>query len=198
MRLCDRARGGFVLVLLAVSACGYHFPGGATVLPGGGSKIAVEHFRNATQTPGLVDGIQAALETEVARRGNFAVVPEGQADVVLEGTILSLDVRPVGFSQSDEALQYETIVTVTARLRDVRTDRIVWQVRNLSENDSYGAVAQTVISQSSQFQEQSALNQSDLEQLSDVQVSESQRQDALSRVYENLSRELYNSMVDNF
>lgn len=186
------------LLVSMLSGCGYHFPGGGSVLPGGGSKIAIEGFRNATQTPGLVDGIQAALESEVARRGNFAVVSASDADVVLAGTILSLDVRPVGFSQSDEALQYETVVSIAAQLRDARTERVVWQVRKLTENDSYGAVAQTVISQSSQFQEQSSLDQGDLDRLSDVQVSESQRQDALIRVYDNLARELYNSMVDNF
>jgi hypothetical protein len=190
--------GLFIAGLLLLTGCGYHFPGGATSLPGGGTKIHVRAFANATQEPGLVSGLQRAFETEVARRGNFEIVAGGAADVILTGTIRQVDIRPVGFSQSDEALQYETVVTIAARLQNVRTQRIVWRIDHLSQNDSYGAAAQTVVTQSSQFQEQSSLSESNLEQLSDVQVSESQRDGALGRVYENLARELYNAMVEDF
>lgn len=195
----NSGRGLFVgLVLGLVAGCGYHFPGGASTLPGGGTRIHVRAFTNTTQEPGLVNGLQRAFETEVARRGNFTLVSGGSADVILIGAIRRLEIRPVGFSQSDEALQYETVVTISARLENVRTQRIVWRLDSLSQNDSYGAVAQTVVTQSSQFQEQSRLSESNLEQLSDVQVSESQRGSALERVYENLARELYNAMVEDF
>jgi hypothetical protein len=187
-----------VAIALAATGCGYHFPGGTSTLPGGGTRIHVREFANATQEASLVAGVQNAFESEVARRGNFALVSGGSADVILTGTIRSLDIRPVGFSQSDEALQYETVVTISARLEDTRTKRTVWRIDNLRQNDSYGAAAQTVVTQSSQFQEQSTLSEANLQQLSDVQVSESQRGSALERVCENLARELYNAMAEDF
>jgi len=52
--------------------------------------------------------------------------------------------------------------------------------------------------QSSQFQEQSTLNEENLLQLTDVQLSESQKQEAIDRVLENMSRDVYNAMVENF
>jgi len=156
---------------ILLTSCGYNFPGVATALPGGGTKIALEPFANATEEPGLVTGIQEAFSLEVAKRGSFEQTSAGRADVVLSGVVQSLDVRPVGFSRSDEAFQ---------------------------QSDSYGAAATTVIAQSSEFQESSTLNEADLLRLSDVQVAESQQGDALRKVSENLARELYNSMVDNF
>jgi hypothetical protein len=179
--------------------CGYHFPGQGTVLPGGGTKIYVKKFDNKTRDPGLENEVLEALQSEVTRRGQFKLTPDAAtADVVLEGAITGLETRPVAFSGSDQALQYETYMTVTAALRNPHTGKLVWRVAALRENDSYGAVPDTVVVGSSQFQQQSTLNQNDLAQLTDVQLSESQRQEALERVLDNISRDLYNAMVENF
>ncbi len=188
----------FLLLGFALASCGYNFPGMATALPGGGTRIALEPFANATREPGLVTGIHEAFSLELAQRGNFEQTTPGRADVVLSGVVQSIDVRPVGFSRSDEALQYETIVRISARLTNPKTGKVVWRVDGLQESDSYGAVATTVIAQSSEFQESSTLNEGDLLRLSDVQVAESQKGNALEKVSENLARELYNAMVDNF
>ena len=197
MRL-ELSRGVALWLALLLASCGYNFPGVATALPGGGTRIAVEPFANATREPGLVTGIQEAFSLELAKRGSFEQTEAGRADVVLSGVVVSVDVRPVGFSGSDEALQYETIVRINARLTDPKTGRVVWRVDGLQQSDSYGGVASTVIAQSSDFQENSTLNEGDLLRLSDVQVAESQKGNALQKVTENLARELYNAMVDDF
>ena len=183
---------------LALFGCGYNFPGEATVLPGGGTKLYIETFRNQSRRPGLENAVRDALESEVLRRGNFEVVSDGEAEVVLDGVIQSLNYRPIAFSNADEALQYETIMTLSASLRDPGSGKIVWRVTNLRESDSFGAVPGTVVAQSSQFQEQSTLNAGNLLQLSDVQLSESQKDEAIQRLLENMSRDVYNAMVEDF
>lgn len=187
-----------VALALLASACGYNFPGDASVLPGGGTKVHVSTFTNQTREPGLENAVRDALETEVIRRGNFDLVGSGDAEVILEGVIQSLAYRPIAFSNSDEAQQYETVMTLSASLRDTRRQTIVWRVSNLRESDSFGAVPGTVVVQSSQFQEQSTLNEQNLEQLTDVQLSESQKGEAIERVLENMSRDVYNAMVEDF
>ena len=192
-------RSALLISLLLAAGCGYHFPGQAAELPGGGSKLHIARFENRTESPGLENDVLEALESEVSRRGQFKMIRQpADADLVLEGAITSLETRPVAFSGSDEALQYETVMTVSAALRDPRTGKVVWRVTSLRENDSYGAVSSTVVPSSSQFLEQSTLNANDLNQLTDVQLSESQRREALDRVLENTSRDLYNAMVENF
>ncbi len=187
-----------VVASLWISGCGYHFPGQASVLPGGGTKLHVATFTNQSREPGLENAVRDALEDEVLRRGIFDLVSDDDAEVVLEGVIQSLQYRPIAFSNADEALQYETIMTLSASLRDPKRKAIVWRVANLRESDSFGAVAGTVVVQSSQFQEQSTLNQQNLAQLTDVQLSESQKDEAIDRVLENMSRDLYNSIVEDF
>jgi outer membrane lipopolysaccharide assembly protein LptE/RlpB len=188
---------GIALLVLLVG-CGYHFPGQATALPGGGSRLRVGRFENRSREPGLENDVARAMEDEVARRGIFQIVKtDGEADLVLEGTINSLDTNPVAFSTSDSALQYQTVMTVSASLRDPHSGRVVWQVTGLHEDDSYGAVSNTVVTESSAFA-QSTLNANDLNRLAEIQLSESQRRDAIERVLSNTSRDIYNSMVEDF
>lgn len=190
----------FAAVLLsALAGCGYHFPGEGNALPGGGRRVLVSRFENRTHSPGVENDVLEGLLLEFSRRGQFQVVrDQAEADLVLEGSITSLETRPVAFSKSDETLQYETIMTISASLRDPRSSAIVWRISSLRETDSYGAVTQTVVASSSAFLSQSNLNANDLNQLTDVQLSESQKREALDRVVENVSRDLYNAIVEDF
>ena len=187
-----------VLVLL-LGGCGYHFPGQGTTLPGGATSVYVGEFANRTRDAGLEGRVRSSLEEEISRRGAFSLASSASsAQVVLEGAVEGLESRPIAFSNTDEALQYETIMTISAQLRDARNQSVVWRVAGLRANDSYGAVLGTVVAESSQFQEQSPIGAQQLGELTDVQLSESQRDEALIRVLENISRDLYNAMVENF
>lgn len=199
MTVDRRLRGLVVAAALIAGGCGYHFPGAGTSLPGGGSRIYVARFDNRSRSPGLESLVAEGLQVEFARRGQFSVVRDpAAADLVLEGSIQSLETRPVAFSTTDETLQYETIMVLGASLRSTATNAVVWRISALRENDSYGAVSQTVVPSSSAFVSGSTLNANDLNQLTDVQLSEAQRREAIDRVIENASRDLYNAMVEDF
>ena len=183
---------------LALAGCGYNFPGQASSLPGGGTRLAIRPFVNQTRDAGVEANFREALESEVERRANFSVVPEQDADVVLAGVLQALRYRPIAFSASDEAMQYETVLVLSASLQSPDDGRVFWQVSNFTGSDSFGAVQGTVVVQSSQFQEQSTLNEQNLARLTDVQLSESQKGETTQRLLENVARDLYNSMVEDF
>lgn len=186
-----------VLLALGLADCGYHFPGQGS-LPGGATSLYVAKFDNRTRDPGLENFLLEAIRAEIARRGQFSLATDPDAaQLVLEGAILSLESRPVAFSSGDEALQYQTFMTISAALRNPKNDVQVWRISALRESDSFGAVANTVVTDSPEFLS-GTLNPGDLDQLSDVQLSESQQREALDRVLENTSRDLYNAMVENF
>lgn len=203
MRLRETARravvGAMAVAVVALQACGYNFPGEGRTLPGGATTLYIEKFENRTRDAGLENFVLEAIQTEIARRGQFTMEPDrSAAQLALEGAILSIEKRPVAFSSSDEALQYQTYVTVSAQLRDTTSGNVVWRIASLREGESYGAVANTVVTDSPDFLTGSTLNPQDIAQLSDVQLSEAQEREALDRVLENLSRDLYNAMVENF
>lgn len=186
------------LALLATADCGYHFPGEGT-LPNGATSLHVAKFENRTRDAGLENYLLEAIQTEIARRGKFTLEENrSAAQLSLEGAIVSIERRPVAFSSSDEALQYQTFVTISAVLRDTRDNKAVWRIAALREGDSYGATSNTVVTDSPEFLTGSTLNSKDVAQLSDVQLSESQEREALDRVFQNTSRDLYNAMVENF
>lgn len=198
-RVKVRALACVALAASLLAACGYNFPGQGRELPGGGTSIYIGEFTNATREAGLDSRVREAIEEEVERRGAFKLTNDSaSAHVVMEGSVDRLETRPVAFSNTDEAVQYETIMSISASLRDTRTEKVVWQVASLRANDSYGAVFGTVVAESSQFQEQSPIGAQALGQLTDVQLSESQRDEALVRVLENITRDLYNAMVEDF
>lgn len=186
------------LALLATAHCGYHFPGEGT-LPNGATSLHVAKFDNRTRDAGLENYLLEAIQTEIARRGKFTLEENrSAAQLSLEGAILSIEKRPVAFSSSDEALQYQTFVTISAVLRDTRDNKAVWRIAALREGDSFGATSNTVVTDSPEFLTGSTLNSRDIAQLSDVQLSESQEREALDRLFQNTSRDLYNAMVENF
>jgi hypothetical protein len=93
-----------------------------------GQQPHVGQFVNVRARPADAR-VHASLEDEVARRGIFKLMPSTDAAaVVLEGSIDGLETRPVAFSNSDEAVQYETIMTISAQLRDPRNEKVVWRV----------------------------------------------------------------------
>jgi hypothetical protein len=187
------------VLLLGLANCGYNFPGEGRTLPGGATSIYIAKFDNRTRDAGLENYLLESLQAEVSRRGQFALTKERSgAQLALEGTILSLETRPVAFSSNDEAVGYQTFITISAALKDTKSGNVAWRISALRESDSYGAVANTVVTDSPQYLSSSGLNPNDLAQLSDVQLSESQQGEALDRVLQNTSRDLYNSMVEDF
>jgi hypothetical protein len=187
------------VLLLGLADCGYHFPGEGRTLPGGATSIYIAKFDNRTRDAGLENFLLESLQAEIARRGQFVLAKErAEAQLALEGSILSLETRPVAFSSNDEAVQYQTFITISAALKNTKSGATAWRVSSLRESDSYGAVANTVVTDSPSFLPNSGLNPNDLAQLSDVQLSESQQSEALDRVLENTSRDLYNAMVEDF
>ncbi len=186
------------LLALGCGACGYHFPGDAAKLPGGGTRLYLAEVGNRTQDPGIAQALGDAVELEVLQRGRFALVGRDTADAVLQATVVALRQQPVGFSSTDEALEYRTVVSIDATLRDASSGRVLWSVRGLQEGESAAAVAGAVVGQSSQFVSTSTLNPQDMAQLTDVQVAESQEAGAVDEALQSLARDLYNAMVEDF
>jgi len=184
-------------LLLLVAGCGYQFAGAVTRLPDDVKTISLGPIENRTRELGIDKELLESLEDEVTLRGRLQPVPAGEADVILSGTIRDYGTFPIAFNSRDEALQYQVsvIVDMTLARRDDQT--VLWQTRGLREVADYSAVPGVVVTSSSQFQ-RSTLRSSDLDRFTDIQVSEGQRREANERVIENLSRNLYNQMMEDF
>lgn len=78
------------LLLLALTGCGYHVAGTATLLPGV-YTIAVTPWGNASIQYKLSDALTAAVSRELITRTRYSVVADpAKADAVLSGSVANM------------------------------------------------------------------------------------------------------------
>jgi len=113
---------------------------GAALLAGCGYKtrssldpkyqtIAVASFYDKTREYGL----QAPLTNAVIRKfiadGRLQVVPEGNADLLMEGVILDYSLRGLTYDEDDEVTQFLLVITAGVRVTDQETGEVLWEER---------------------------------------------------------------------
>ena len=188
----------FLLLGVLVSGCGYHVAGNQMALPSDVHSVSVGTVENRSREFGLDKRIAFAFEQECLRRGALHVTNDpGGGDAVLTGTIRRFDSYPVSFNSSDAALQYEATLVVDLTLRRQSDGAVLWSVRALREVEEYSASSQVVVTSSSQFQ-RGALNATDLPNLTDVQLAETQKSLAIERLVQDLARDAYDQMAEGF
>lgn len=192
----------FAAVLLAVAfvGCGYHFAGEQVGLPADIHSLSVGKLVNRSREHGLEKTLAFALEREIHERGHFRMIEDpGGGDAVVSGTIRELRVRPVAFDSNDIAVQYEIALILDFTLTRKDGGQVLWHVHGLEESDQYSASPNVVVTNSPQFQ-QSALNASDVlnPEFTSIQLTETERRRAITRLLGQAVRDVYNQMIENF
>ncbi len=188
------------LLCLLLTGCGYHFAGEVVSLPADVHSVSVGHIDNRSREQGLEKTLTFALEREVYIRRHFHMEEDPAAgDAVLSGTIRTVRVTPVAFDSNDQAVQFQIAVVIDLMLTRHDDGKVLWQVHGLRETQEYSASAPVVISSSSQFQ-QGTLDAPNVQnpQLSNIQLAETERQQALKRLFGQVARDVYNQMVETF
>ena len=124
---------GVFLAMAILSGCGYHLSGrGVGVLPEHVKTLVVLPFENRTTRPEIEQRVTEQLSRELSRRGNYDVVTEpDRADAVLDGAVTTYKTVPVVFSPAGLATRVEAVVTITATVRDLTTDEVLWSQEGL-------------------------------------------------------------------
>jgi outer membrane lipopolysaccharide assembly protein LptE/RlpB len=180
-----------------LAGCGYQFAGTGNRLPPEVRTVSVGPIRNATREVGIEKQLTESLEDEITNHGRLKVVPTVESDAQLTGIVRYYLSRPISFNSSDEAQQYQAIVVVDLDLRRRDNGKLLWKTVGHEETQDYSAVPGTVVISSSQFQ-RSAVSANAIPQFTDVQLSESTRREANERLIEQLTREIYISMMEDF
>lgn len=193
----SRARLG-VLALSLACGCGYQFVGESSLLPKDAHSIYVEPFINRSRDVGLDKELTTATRGEFYRRGELRVVdtPE-QADIILAGTIRSLDSSVATVNREDEVLQYEAVMILDVTVRRREPDQILWRGQAVRLNQIYGGSRAAVVTTSSEFRT-GTLNVSDVRRMTDIQLTESERRAVREQLMEQFARELRQRIVEMF
>ncbi len=193
------ASAALVLVLgVAAAACGYGLAGSGRRFAPDTRSVGVEAFKNETREHGVEKRVALAIEREFTIRGPLRVasVP-AEGDLVLSGTIRDATDRPVAFNRDDEVLIYQAMLVVDVELRRRVSGEIIWRVEDMRNFEDYSAVSSVVVTTSSDFR-RSTLDARDLGNFTDIQLAESRRRHALDRMIDELARDVYDQVMEDF
>jgi hypothetical protein len=150
-----RSAGWGVALLVAIGGCGYRVPPPAQGPGGEPLRIEVRMFENRSAEPGFEALLAAAFSEELLRRGQLDPRYGGASaadDLVLGGTIRSVEVRPTSFSSVGLALEYELLVALEVEVRRGGGGERVWKQRKLRERERYLASSDAGVERSNREQ----------------------------------------------
>jgi len=181
-----------------VASCGYRLVGTGDAVPGGVTSVHIGTFENYSREHGLNEKLVFALEREFYRRGVLRVVEDKDAGVAeLRGAIRTFRTRPVTFDANDEALQYEIEITVDAFLERPTSGEVLWRGAGIYAVDTYSVDTSTIVPTSSRFQ-RGTVDFNTLDDLTPIQLAETERRLALDRLVDALVRDLHDRLLDDF
>lgn len=116
--------GVLAIVVAALAGCGYTT---RSSLDAKYQTIFVPAFQNTSNEYDL----QAALTNAVIRKftadGRLRIVAADEADLAVEGTILSYSLRGLTYDKNDEVTQFLCAVTARVRVKEQATGKVVWE-----------------------------------------------------------------------
>jgi hypothetical protein len=187
-----------VLLVAAVTlaGCGYAPMYRAGVVPNTVDRLYVDVDAGTRGDPELADVLGRALRRLVRRDARFHLAADsGGADAVLRVEFVSSATRPVAFDRFDDPLDYETTVSVDARLR-AHDGTVMWTAHDIGATRAHAAVAGAVVTSSSSFQSSERLRPEDLAILDTVQLGEERLTHAHDAIAEDLAATIYLRMME--
>jgi len=198
-RPASNLRGALAIwAALAITACGYHFAASGSNLPSGAQTIYVARFTNRTRTTGINDVFMRYLDDEIALHHRLQLVDSpSEADLELTGEILAITPIPSSFNSVLEPTIYNQSITVSAQLKDLRTNKLIWSTSSMGNLQHVPVVAQAVVPTLPTFV-QGNLRGSDIAKMQDMQVATTQTAAGQDTMMQNVAKNLYASMAEGF
>ncbi len=198
------------LASLWANACGYHLAGTQVQLPADIRSVAVGEIENATAEHGWEKMLSFAFEREITWRRQLRWEPDPlRGDAVISGRVRSVSVKPVAFNSRDQAVQYQVSAVVDLTLSRRDNGDVLWQSEGLRVVGEYVTNANVIVTSAAAFQLQplDAANLRDPQwnpqsavdrEAIHVQLAEGEKRQLLERLAQQLARDAYNAMIEDF
>ena len=127
-----------VMFAFASSGCGYALSGRGDFLPDYIRVVGIPQLVNRSAFFQVEQILTEKIRTEFIGRGRYTVIsaPEG-ADAVVTGTVTSVNVQPVGFTEQQLASRYLFTLTMNVEFTDARTTKVLWSNSALTFREEY-------------------------------------------------------------
>lgn len=111
MKICKLFALSTIAIAMVISGCANYRLG--TTLPDHLKTISIETFQNQTVEPNIESRITSAVRREFQRDGQLEIVMAKEGDILLSGTLLAYDIKPLLYDKSkpNTTRRYEAKIT---------------------------------------------------------------------------------------
>lgn len=165
------AAGMAMVIGLSLFACGYHFRGGGD-FPGGIKTVFIKQFKNRTSDVAIETQFTSDLVDEFLLNRKEALVPEEDADAVIQCVISSSRSQTISRRANLQTEQRRVVIAVDVSVLDKAGKRI-WFAKGITANQQY---------------DEAVLKQNTL----------ANRREAVDEVSKKMAEKIYNRLTENF
>jgi outer membrane lipopolysaccharide assembly protein LptE/RlpB len=114
-----------VLMLTLLFSCAkYSFRG---ALPSNLKTVYIEDFKDNTNYPGVFEEFMQKVTSAFISDNSLRVVEQKtSADLILSGTLTSIQRRPVSITPTEQVQQYQMVLTVRTECMNSHTQKPLW------------------------------------------------------------------------
>ncbi len=128
---------GIAGVFFLLLACGYHLEGRPENLNPRWRSIYIPVWENPTADIRFGEIMAEALRERFALAGSLSLAGKDEADLVLQGKIISIAVGGLSYDVYTKTLERRVTVRAKASLIEKSTGRVIWRNDNLSRFEDY-------------------------------------------------------------
>ena len=162
----------FSISCFLFSGCGYHLVGTGSSLPSHLKTISIPVFKNTSSQPEIHRELTSAVLEAFISDGRLKVAKKGNADLVMDATLVFYQKRNVSFGSQDLVSNIIVEVEIDLTITD--------QIKNKI------------------FMKEKFKTQWDYKSTSDVAATERARLEAVDLAFQDLGRRLVSLLVDQF
>lgn len=127
-----------MLISVTIAGCGYRFSPGGEWIDKSLQTVFVDNIANTTSEPFVEIYLRNGLEDQFRKSSRFRLTAsKDAADLIMQGTILSLNIPPVAYDRYDKATEGRAVMTIDLLFQDRRAGKKLWAVTNFSGNETY-------------------------------------------------------------
>ena len=132
--------------LCAAPGCGYALAGRGSFLPDYIKTIGIPTFLNRTTVFNLETMLTEKVRAEFIGRGRYQTLPESTGvDALLTGEVANVAIVPSSYNTQQLATRYSIIMTARIELKDMRTNKVLWENAGVTFREEYDATGGTSV-----------------------------------------------------
>jgi hypothetical protein len=113
------------LVIVLSFSCGYYSFTGS--IPSHIKTVAVPLFDDNTSFPGVREDLTNKVIDRFINENVLQVVPESKADLLITGTILSIQEKAAIITTEEDVEQFEVYVNVKVKCTEIESGKVWWE-----------------------------------------------------------------------